>query len=141
MKKRIIPIIIAVTTLALGACSRTDSDNQASQTAMAQNRESMAGMEKSMEMDASKAHTMVQVPTIICENCKNTIEEGLVKTAGILSVQVDLEAKIAHINYNGSVLEQKDVEQAIAKLGYQANDTPADPDAYEALSGCCKIAQ
>jgi copper chaperone CopZ len=114
-----------------------------------QNQDTMAGMQhnmdmqkgQQMEMDENKAHAMVQLPTIQCDNCKTIIEEGLVKTSGILSVHVDLEGKMAHINYDGTILNLNDVEQAIAKLGYQANDIPADPVAYEALPECCKVPQ
>ena len=145
--RQIITILMAVTTLALGACSRTDTESQGSRPAMAQNQDSMAGMQHSMdkqsdhnmEMNASKDHAMVQLPTIQCENCKATIEDGLVKTAGILSVQVDLVGKMAHINYDGTKLSLKEIEQAIAKLGYKANETHADSVAYEKLPECCKI--
>ena len=31
------------------------------------------------------------------------------------------------------------IEKAVSALGYQANETLADPVAYEALPGCCKV--
>ncbi len=126
--RNIIPLLIGGSLIVLGACSKSD-------TQAGENHE--PGMQ--MQMAAGKAHAMVQVPTIQCGICKKTIETGVVKTAGILSVNVDVEQKMAHINYDGNQLSLKDIEQAISKLGYQANDTPADPEAYADLLDCCKV--
>jgi copper chaperone CopZ len=114
-----------------------------------QNQDTMAGMQhnmdmqkdQKMEMAANQVHAMVKLPMVQCDMCKESIEQGLATLGGILSVHVDLEDKMAHINYDGTMLELKDIEQAIAKLGYQANDTPADPVAYAALPECCKVSE
>ena len=90
-------------------------------------------------MVANKVHAMVNLPTVQCGICRRTIETGLVKTAGILSVQVDFESKMGHINYDGDKLSRLDVEKAIAALGYQANETLADAQAYANLLDCCKV--
>ena len=90
-------------------------------------------------MVANKVHAMVNLPTVQCGICQRTIETGLVKTAGILSVQVDFESKMGHINYDGDKLSRLDVEKAIAALGYQANETLADAQAYAKLLDCCKV--
>ena len=90
-------------------------------------------------MVANKVHAMVNLPTVQCGICRRTIETGLVKTAGILSVQVDFESKMGHINYDGDKLSRLDVEKAIAALGYQANETLADAQAYAKLLDCCKV--
>ena len=31
------------------------------------------------------------------------------------------------------------IENTIASIGYDANDTPADPKVYETLELCCKV--
>lgn len=90
-------------------------------------------------MVTNKVHAMVNLPTVQCGICRRTIETGLVKTAGILSVQVDFESKMGHINYDGDKLSRLDVEKAIAALGYQANETLADAQAYAKLLDCCKV--
>ncbi|MEE9463969.1 MAG: heavy-metal-associated domain-containing protein [Candidatus Neomarinimicrobiota bacterium] len=88
---------------------------------------------------AHQAHAMVKLPTIQCDLCKERIESSLVKTAGIVSVTVDPEGHMGHINYDQDRLSQSDVELAIAAIGYQANETLADPEAYAALPDCCKV--
>ena len=90
-------------------------------------------------MVTNKVHAMVNLPTVQCGICRRTIETGLVKIAGILSVQVDFESKMGRINYDGDKLSRLDVEKAIAALGYQANETLADAQAYAKLLDCCKV--
>ena len=41
--------------------------------------------------------------------------------------------------YNASVIDIKTIENTIASIGYDANDTPADPVVYEKLDLCCKV--
>ncbi len=124
--------IAAGAMLVLGACGgKKDVAEQQ------MNHAAMPAMEAA---DAENmGHVMVDLPTIQCDNCKQTIETGLVKTAGILSVNVDVEGKMAHINFDSNVLSAMDVDHAIAKLGYQANEMKADPEAYAALPDCCKV--
>ena len=131
--KTIIYLTVASAMLVLGACGgKKDSAEQ-------MNHKTMPAM---AEAEAENmGHAMVMLPTIQCDNCKEAIETGLVKTAGILSVNVDLEAKMAHVNYDSKQLSAMDVDHAIAKLGYQANKMKADPEAYAALPECCKIPQ
>jgi hypothetical protein len=103
MKRPIITLLAIVTILVLSACGRADSDKQASQIAMKQNKDTMAGMQhrmdmqndQQMEMDVNKAHAMVQLPTVQCDMCKESIEQGLATLGGILSVHIDLEDKMA----------------------------------------------
>ncbi|UCE00970.1 MAG: heavy-metal-associated domain-containing protein [Chloroflexota bacterium] len=149
MKRNSIMVLVAISVLIVSACGRADSYGKNGQVAMAQSHESMAGSDHGMNMQegnkmekvGEKAHAMVQLPTIQCEMCKNSIEQGLAKIKGIESVHIDLEGKMGHINYDGTLLKLIDIEQAIAELGYQANDVPADPVAYEALPECCKVPQ
>ncbi len=95
----------------------------------------MTAHEGQMEMAADQAHAMamVNLPTVLCELCKERIETGLMTTEGILSVNVEVESHMGHINYDGDQLGLPDVEKAIAALGFQANETPADPEAYAKL--------
>ena len=146
MKRSILPSLI-VSLLLLGACGGGDqkaADSAAPNQAMkASASGKMMNHDHDHEMTevAHKAHAMVKLPTIQCAICKGAIEGGLVKTAGILSIMVDLEGKMGHVNYDGDVLSLEDVEQAIADLGYQANDRPAEPAAYASLPDCCKVPQ
>lgn len=136
------------TTLILGlaiivsGCGKSDDKGEAK--AMGDMQHEMGDMQHDMSAGetaevAHQAHAMVKMPTVICDLCKERIETGLVKTAGIISVNVDPEAKMGHVNYDADQLDQSGVELAIAAIGYQANETLADPEAYAALPDCCRL--
>jgi len=95
--------------------------------------------EKGVVTEVKQSHVMVKLPTVQCSVCKNTIETGLRNVNGILSVNVDVENLVGHINYNPGKIKINEIETAISALGYQANDTEADPDAYANLPSCCKL--
>lgn len=144
MKKSILPLLIA-SLLLVGACGGGDQkavDTNAHDQAMqASGNVQLTHLDHAMPMIVNRAHAMVKLPTIQCETCKAAIEDGLIKTAGILSITVDLDGKMGHVNYVGDELSLKEVEWAIADLGYQANDRPAEPSAYTSLPDCCKVSQ
>ena len=84
-------------------------------------------------------NAVVNTPTIQCGMCQKTIEMGLKKVSGISRSAVDLETKTTKVIYDKEKTDLTQIEKAISELGYQANETLADPLAYEALSGCCKV--
>lgn len=130
-----ITYIIAVSAIVvLGACGSKKDNAEANQT-----HDAMASMETATAENVG--HAMVMLPTIQCNNCKEAIETGLVKTAGIISVNVDVEGKLGHVNFDSEKLSAMDVDMAIAMLGYQANKMKADPEAYAALPACCKVTE
>lgn len=87
----------------------------------------------------AKAHTDVDLPTMQCSMCKKTIETALADVQGITKAEVDMEKKVAHITYKASVIDLATIEKTIATVGYQANEMPADPEAYSDLDKCCKL--
>lgn len=87
----------------------------------------------------AEAKVEIKTPTIQCGMCQKTIEMGLSKVSGVTHSKVDLESKITHVVYDKSKVTEADIEKAITDLGYQANESLADPTAYESLPGCCKV--
>ena len=81
----------------------------------------------------------ISLNTIQCGMCSNKIADGLNKLEGIKKIDVDLEKKIGTVMYNASIVDIKAIENTIASIGYDANDTPADPKVYEKLDLCCKV--
>ena len=81
----------------------------------------------------------VSTPTIQCGMCQKNIESGLKKLNGISSSDVNLREKSTMISYYQGKTSVAEIEKKIADLGYQANDIPANPVAYENLPACCKI--
>lgn len=84
-------------------------------------------------------HADVALSSIQCGMCEKTIESGMGKVNGVTKFDVDLKEKVGHVTYKASIVNLAAIEKAISTLGYQANNTKADPTAYEALPGCCKI--
>ena len=90
-------------------------------------------------MTAAKGEHIIKVPTVQCGMCKNAIEKGLSGIEGIQSIAVDIKKKEAAVDFDEKLISLTDIESAISKIGYQANDTKADADAYAKLPGCCKM--
>ena len=53
---------------------------------------------------------------------------------------ITLNEKEATIDviYNSKKTDLSTIKTAISKLGYAADEVPADPQGYELLDGCCK---
>lgn len=86
---------------------------------------------------AKKAELKVKT-SAVCEMCKTTIEKELAFAKGVKRSTVDVPSKIVTVTYNPKKTTPEKIRQAIAKAGYDADDVPADPKAYENLNSCCK---
>ena len=79
------------------------------------------------------------IPTAQCNMCVAKIGDALNGVDGILKYKVELETDQVKIKYNADMISLKGIEQLISKAGYQANNLPADIDAYNKLAMCCKL--
>ncbi|MBU1872487.1 cation transporter [bacterium] len=128
-KRTFIFVLLALLTIGVVACGGKEktTDSKKSQPQM------MAAH------SSDQSHAMVKLPTVQCGMCEDTIENGLAKVNGIVSVDVDIEEKMGHINYDPAKIDLASIENAIVALGYQANETAANPGAYSELPNCCKL--
>ena len=76
--------------------------------------------------------------SIVCEMCKETIEEGLAYTKGIKTVKVDVENNEIYVKYKEDKISEVEIKKAINKLGYVADDMKPTKEAYDSLHACCK---
>ena len=81
----------------------------------------------------------ILIPTAQCNMCVANIENALNGVDGILKYKVELETDQVKIKYNADMISLKGIEQLISKAGYQANNSPADVDAYNKLAMCCRL--
>ena len=81
----------------------------------------------------------IAIPTAQCSMCENKIVKALKNTEGVQSATVDLEAKTVSVVFTEASLTLNDLETAISKTGYDANEMKADQGAYEGLAACCKL--
>lgn len=74
----------------------------------------------------------------VCGMCEETIENGLIYEKGVKSVDLDLNTGIIHVEYDPRKTEADNIRIALTKLGYSADDMPADPKAFADLPACCQ---
>lgn len=89
--------------------------------------------QKTSKFEIAKIKTSAQ-----CGMCKTKIEETLVFEKGVKSAVLDMETKILTVKFKKDKTNLKALELAINKIGYDANDSPADKKAYEKLEACCQ---
>jgi periplasmic mercuric ion binding protein len=91
------------------------------------------------EQAATASQVDIKVPTIQCQSCVKNVKTALQKLEGVKTASVDLKTKVAQVSFDPASLTLADLENAIAKAGYDANDTKRDSLAYEDLDACCKV--
>jgi copper chaperone CopZ len=74
----------------------------------------------------------------ICEMCKETIEKKLIFEKGVKQVNVDYQQKLIFVKYRDDKTNPDKIKLAVSKLGYRADDIPADKKAFKKLPECCK---
>ncbi len=83
--------------------------------------------------DTLKVKTSVQ-----CEDCQKRIEHNLSFEKGVKQVGVNLDIKVVTVLYNPEKTSAEKIKKAITKIGYDADDMPADKKAYDKLPKCCQ---
>ena len=81
----------------------------------------------------------IKLPTVQCGMCQQTITDGLMTADGVHTAYVNLNEEKVLVEYDKSKISINELNQTIAKLGYQAGDKPANSDAYNNLQDCCKL--
>jgi copper chaperone CopZ len=74
----------------------------------------------------------------VCGMCKDRIEHDLAFEKGVKSVVLDSDTKIVTVGYNPDKTNPDKIRLALSKIGYDADNVKADPEAYAKLPPCCK---
>lgn len=74
----------------------------------------------------------------VCDMCKETIEKNMAFEKGVKKSTLDVESKVLIVTYNPQKTTPEKLKMALSKIGYDADDVPADPKAYKKLDACCK---
>ena len=91
------------------------------------------------EEDQIKQKEEVKIQTSAqCGMCKERIEEALSDVDGIISAELDLETKIVKAVYEPEEIDADEIRERITKVGYDADDMPANKRAYRKLPKCCQ---
>lgn len=73
-----------------------------------------------------------------CETCGQKFKTEMLKIKGVKMYELDDKAMTFTIYYNSKKTTLQAIKDGISKLGYDADDVKANPEAYESLDGCCK---
>jgi periplasmic mercuric ion binding protein len=87
---------------------------------------------------SKKTETIAIKTSAQCNMCKDRLESGLAYEKGVKDVVLDVETKILTVKYNPKTTTPEELRKKISKIGYDADDVPADAKAYEKLPACCK---
>lgn len=80
----------------------------------------------------------IKTPNARCEECKDKIETYLKRYDGVMSVNVNIRKGETMVKYITDRINIEDIKTAIANVGFDADDVPANPDFYKLLPKCCK---
>lgn len=90
-------------------------------------------------LTAGSKQETVSIPTVQCGMCDMNITGALEKVDGIQEFLVNIDDLNVQVVFDADKTELSKIEKAISMVGYQANQTEADPGVYSALMGCCKL--
>ena len=88
--------------------------------------------------NSKKSETIVIQTSAQCGTCKTAIEKALKNTPGVKKATLDLDTKKVTVKYNPSKITPDQIRKALTAVGYDADQLPAKPAAYNALPACCK---
>jgi len=87
---------------------------------------------------AKKSETVAIKSSTVCGMCETTIESNLIYEKGVQKVEVDLATATVLVTYNPRKTDTGRLRTAITKLGYTADEQPADAKAFAKLPSCCQ---
>lgn len=74
----------------------------------------------------------------VCESCAGKMETDLYYVKGVKLVEYNENDMTITVKYKAKKTTPEKIRVAISKLGFTADDIPADSSAYENLDSCCK---
>ena len=105
---------------------------------MNQNTEPMKNM-SGHDHSAMSSHTSSTFKVAgNCSMCKTRIEDALTGYDGLISSNWNQKSKIMKIVFNSEKLTEKQIHQAIAKVGHDTEKVKASKKSYNGLMDCCK---
>lgn len=89
--------------------------------------------------EEKKNYEEIKIQTsAVCGMCEDRIEGNIAYEKGVKSVELDDESKVVTIGYDPRKTDAGKLRTAISKLGYDADDVPADKEAHDKLPACCQ---
>lgn len=80
----------------------------------------------------------IKTPNVLCEACKTRIETYLKRIDGVRLITVNYRRGETTVKYLTDRTNIEEIKTAIANLGYDADDIPANEESYKRLPKTCK---
>lgn len=90
------------------------------------------------DADHSKFASVDIHSNAVCDMCQTTIQTEMLYVKGVQAVKVNLETNTIHVDYKANKTDPDKLRQAVAKLGYMADNVMPDAAARKALPDCCQ---
>ena len=74
----------------------------------------------------------------LCGDCTKRLESALNFQKGVKYAELNLETKIATCVYKPSKVSLDELRLALVRVGYDADEMEADPEAVKLLPKCCQ---
>jgi periplasmic mercuric ion binding protein len=92
-----------------------------------------------LAQDGKRNEQTVQIKTsAVCKMCKAKIERELAFEKGVKNATLDVPSQILTVSFNPQKTDVDKIRKAINQTGYDADELPANPKAYDKLDDCCK---
>lgn len=73
-----------------------------------------------------------------CESCGKRLEEAVYSVKGVKRVDLDVKNNQVDVVYNSLKTNTDRIRQAIAKVGFDADDVKGNTEEYDKWDNCCK---
>ena len=80
----------------------------------------------------------IKTPNALCEACKPRIETYVKRIDGVTFINVNYRKGETTVKYLTDRTNIEEIKTAIANMGYDADDVPANEESYKRLPTTCK---
>lgn len=88
--------------------------------------------------DNKKTATIKIKTSAQCDMCKERLEKAFAYEKGVKKSELDVETAVFTVEYNPKKTTPEKLKDAVTKVGYDADELPANEKAYEQLPACCQ---
>lgn len=96
------------------------------------------GANQAKAQDSKKTATIEIKTSAQCGMCKERLEKAMAFEKGVISSDLNVDNQVFTIKYKTQKTTPEKIKHAISKVGYDADDVPADQNAHDKLPGCCQ---
>ncbi|MBX0334533.1 cation transporter [Pontibacter sp. HSC-14F20] len=81
----------------------------------------------------------IQIKTsAVCDMCKKSLEKAMAYEKGVKKSNLDVDSKMLTVSFDPKKTNEDKIRKAVNDTGYDADDKPATPRAYNKLDDCCR---